>query len=46
MKIRSIGNDLGKTTFHLVPLGERGKTVMKKKLSGKQLRSPGFLERY
>jgi len=37
MKIRSIGIDLGKTTFHLVPLGERGKTVIKKKLSRKQL---------
>jgi len=29
MKIRSIGIDLGKTTFHLVALGERGKTVIK-----------------
>jgi transposase len=37
MKIRSIGIDLGKTTFHLVALGERGKTVIKKKLSRKQL---------
>lgn len=39
MKIRSIGIDLGKTTFHLVALGERGKTVIKKKLSRKQLLS-------
>ena len=30
MKIRSIGIDLGKTIFHLVALGERGKTVIKK----------------
>src|SRR3974377_2065960 len=37
MKIRSIGIDLGKTTFHLVALGERGKLVIKKKLSRKQL---------
>jgi len=37
MKIRAIGVDLGKTSFHLVALGERGKTVIKKKLSRKQL---------
>ena len=37
MKIRSIGIDLGKTTFHLVALGERGKLIMKKKFSRKQL---------
>jgi len=37
MKIRSIGIDLGKTTFHLVALGERGKIVVRKKLSRKQL---------
>jgi transposase len=37
MKIRSIGIDLGKTTFHLVALGERGKTILKKKLSRRQL---------
>ncbi len=37
MKIRSIGIDLGKTTFHLVALGERGKILLKKKLSRKQL---------
>ncbi len=37
MKIRSIGIDLGKTTFHLVALGERGKLLLQKKLSRKQL---------
>jgi len=37
MQIRSIGIDLGKTTFHLVGLGERGKSVIRKKLSRKQL---------
>ena len=37
MKIRSIGIDLGKTTFHLVALGEHGKILLKKKLSRKQL---------
>jgi transposase len=39
MKSRSIGIDLGKTTFHLVALGERGKILLKKKLSRKQLLS-------
>jgi len=37
MKIHSIGIDLGKTTFHLVALGEHGKILLKKKLSRKQL---------
>ena len=37
MKIRSIGIDLGKTTFHLVALAERGKVIVRKKLSRKQL---------
>jgi len=37
MKIRSIGIDLGKTTFHLVALGERSNILWKKKLSRKQL---------
>jgi hypothetical protein len=27
MRIRSVGIDLGKTTFHLVALGERGKLL-------------------
>jgi hypothetical protein len=40
MKIRSIGIDLGKTTFHLVALGERSKTIIKKKFSRKQASSP------
>ena len=31
MNIRSIGIDLGKTTFHLVALGERGKVIVRKK---------------
>jgi transposase len=37
MNIRSIGIDLGKNTFHLVALDERGKVVIRKKLSRKQL---------
>jgi hypothetical protein len=37
MKIHSIGIDLGKTTFHLVALGEHGKILLKKKLSRNQL---------
>ncbi len=37
MKIHSIGIDLGKTTFHLVALGDRGKILLKKKLSRKGL---------
>jgi transposase len=37
MKIHSIGIDLGKTTFHLVALGDRGKVIVRKKLSRKQL---------
>ena len=37
MEIASIGIDLGKTTFHLVALDERGKVVVRKKLSRKQL---------
>ena len=37
MKIRSIGIDLGKNTFHLVVLGDRGTILLKKKLSRKQL---------
>ncbi len=37
MQIRSIGIDLGKTTFHLVALGERGKVIIRKKLSRSQL---------
>src|SRR5512142_3319130 len=37
MKIHSIGIDLGKTTFHLVALGEHSKVIIRKKLSRKQL---------
>jgi transposase len=37
MHIASIGIDLGKTTFHLVALDDRGKVVIKKKFSRKQL---------
>jgi len=37
MQITSIGIDLGKTTFHLVALEERGKVVIKQKFSRKQL---------
>ncbi len=32
-QIRSVGIDLGKTTFHLVALGERGKVLLRKKFS-------------
>ena len=37
MEIRSVGIDLGKTSFHLVALGERGKVLLKKKFTQKQL---------
>lgn len=37
MQIRSVGIDLGKTTFHLVALGDNGKILFKKKFSQKQL---------
>ena len=37
MQIRSVGIDLGKTTFHLVALGAAGKVLVKKKLTQKQL---------
>ena len=30
MQIRSVGIDLGKTTFHLVALGASGKVLVKK----------------
>ena len=33
MNIASIGIDLGKTTFHLVALGERNKVLVRKKFS-------------
>jgi len=37
MHITSIGIDLGKTTFHLVALGERNKILVRKKFSRSQL---------
>jgi transposase len=37
MQIRSIGIDLGKTTFHLVALGTRSQIVIRKKFSRWQL---------
>src|SRR5580765_7823433 len=37
MHIVSIGVDLGKNTFHLVALGERSKTLLRKKFSRAQL---------
>jgi transposase len=36
-QIRSIGIDLGKTTFHLVALGSRGQVVVRRKFSRQQL---------
>lgn len=33
MQIKSIGIDLGKTTFHLVALGSRSQVVVRKKFS-------------
>jgi transposase len=37
MHIASVGIDLGKTTFHLVALGERNKVLIRKKFSRPQL---------
>jgi transposase len=37
MQIHSVGIDLGKTTFHLVALGEAGKVLVRKKFSQRQL---------
>ena len=37
MQIRSVGIDLGKTTFHLVALGAAGKMLVKKKFTQRQL---------
>jgi transposase len=37
MHIASLGIDLGKTTFHLVALGERKKILLRKKASRSQL---------
>ena len=37
MQIRSVGIDLGKTTFHLVALSAAGKVQLRKKVTQKQL---------
>jgi transposase len=37
MRVASIGIDLGKTTFHLVALGDRNKVLIRKKFSRAQL---------
>ncbi|MGA3127638.1 MAG: hypothetical protein ABSD13_13060 [Candidatus Korobacteraceae bacterium] len=37
MRLHTIGIDLGKTVFHLVGLNLRGKVVVRKKFSRKQL---------
>jgi transposase len=37
MKIRSVGIDLGKTTFHLVALDAAGKVLVRKKFTQRQL---------
>ena len=37
MQIKSIGIDLGKTTFHLVALGNHSQVVIRKKFSRQQL---------
>jgi transposase len=37
MQIRSLGIDLGKTTFHLIALGTRSQVVIRKKFSRSQL---------
>src|ERR1700729_3714472 len=37
MQIRSVGIDLGKTTFHLVALDAAGKVLLRKKFTQKQL---------
>jgi transposase len=37
MQIRSVGIDLGKTTFHLVALSAAGKVLFRKKFTQKQL---------
>src|SRR5215469_2037237 len=37
MQVNSVGIDLGKTTFHLVVLGEASKVLVRKKFSQRQL---------
>jgi transposase len=36
MEIRAVGIDLGKTTFHLVALGEGGNVLVRKKFTQRQ----------
>ena len=36
MHIHSVGIDLGKTTFHVVALGDNGKVLLKKKFTQRQ----------
>jgi len=50
MHIVSIGIDLGKTTFHLVALGERNKILLRRKFSRSHVKNgammsanPGFI---
>jgi transposase len=37
MQIRSVGIDLGKTTFHPMALGDNGKVLLRKKFTQRQL---------
>jgi transposase len=37
MQIRSVGIDLGKTTFHLIALDDNGKVLLKRKFTQRQL---------
>ena len=37
MKIHTIGIDLGKTSFHLVGMSERGEVFVRKRFTRKQL---------
>ena len=37
MQINSVGIDLGKTTFHLVALGEAGKVLVRRRFNQRQL---------
>ncbi len=46
MEIRSIGIDLGKTTFHMVALGRAGEVLVRRKFTQKQLLTFGISERH
>ena len=37
MKVRTIGIDLGKTSFHLIGMDERGNVVLRRRFSRTQL---------